>query len=59
MFCTTLQQVLTRMPDYTIVESQVERYPSVGIACGFIKMPATYSPSARIGSGLITERTGG
>lgn len=59
MFCATLQQVLTRMPDYRVLESQVERYPSVGIACGFIKMPAIYTPSARIGSGLIAERTGG
>jgi hypothetical protein len=35
------------MPDYTIDESQVRSYPSVGIACGFIAMPATFTPGAR------------
>jgi cytochrome P450 len=59
MFSTTLQQVLTRMSDYTVVESEVQRYPSVGIACGFIKMPATFSPSDRVGSGLIGGLTSG
>ena len=47
MFRTALQAVLTRMPDYTIDESQVRSYPSVGIACGFIGMPATFTPGAR------------
>jgi cytochrome P450 len=55
MFCTTLQEVLTRMPDYQVIESEVQRYPSVGIACGFIRMPATYTPSARAGAEL-TDR---
>jgi cytochrome P450 len=52
MFCTTLQEVLTRMPDYRVVQGEVCRYPSVGIACGFISMPATYTPSARMGADL-------
>jgi cytochrome P450 len=59
MFCITLREVLTRMPDYTVSESELQRYPSVGIACGFIKMPATYSPSASIGSGFLTGRADG
>jgi cytochrome P450 len=45
MFRATLQAVLTRMPDYAIDESQVRRYPSVGIACGYIAMPAAFTPS--------------
>lgn len=47
MFRTTLQAVLTRMPDYVIDQDQVRRYPSVGIACGFIAMPATFTPADR------------
>jgi cytochrome P450 len=55
MFCTTLQEVLTRMPDYHVIASGVQRYPSVGIACGFIRMPTRYTPSARAGAPL-TDR---
>ena len=59
MFCTTLREVLTRMPDYNVIEAEVQRYPSVGIACGFIKMPATYSPSAKSGSALVNRLADG
>jgi cytochrome P450 len=47
MFRSTLQAVLGRMPDYAIDESRVRRYPSVGIACGFIGMPASFTPGGR------------
>lgn len=51
MFCAALQAVLTRMPDYQVDEDRVERYPSVGIACGYIGMPATFTPGPVRGAG--------
>ena len=59
MFCTTLQEVLARMPDYQVIESDVQGYPSVGIACGFINMPATYTPSVKTGADLTDRQADG
>lgn len=49
MYVVTLQAVLRRLPDYVIDEPALRPYPSVGIAVGYINMPATFSPGARPG----------
>ena len=48
MFVVTIERILMRLPDYCIDESVLRPYPSAGIAVGFIEMPATFTPAARV-----------
>ena len=43
-FMTMLETTLRRMPDYRIVRSDTERYPSLGIVNGYVRMPARFTP---------------
>jgi cytochrome P450 len=49
-FKITLEEVLKRMPDYAIDATATEQYPSFGVNQGWISLPATFTPSARLGS---------
>lgn len=42
-----LEQVLRRMPDYEIDTAAVQRYPTIPLINGYIRMPATFTPSTR------------
>ncbi|HEY8216153.1 MAG TPA: cytochrome P450 [Acidimicrobiia bacterium] len=46
-FAIVLDQVLARMPDYEIDRERTERYPSIGIVNGYIRMPAGFTPGPR------------
>jgi cytochrome P450 len=42
--------VLGRIPDYMVDSSSAKRYPSIGIVNGWVSVPATFTPGARIGN---------
>lgn len=46
-----LEEVLRRLPDYTIDESRVVHYPTIPLVNGYIAMPATFTPGPRMLSG--------
>ncbi len=50
-----LQEVLHRMPDYTIEPDSVVRYPTIPLVNGYIAMPATFTPGERVLSGFDDE----
>lgn len=45
---TFLEQVLTRLPDYRIVERDVVRMPTVGVLNGYFNLPAEFTPGRRV-----------
>lgn len=47
-----LQEVLRRLPDYTIDLDEVRRYPTIPLVNGYIAMPATFTPGATLLSGF-------
>jgi len=47
-----LEEVLRRMPDYTIDHDAVVPYPSIPLVNGFIRMPATFTPGERVLDGF-------
>ncbi|WP_245402306.1 cytochrome P450 [Nocardia albiluteola] len=50
-FEVVVGEVLTRMPDYRIVEGAAEKYPTVGQIHGYMRMPARFTTGERVGSG--------
>jgi cytochrome P450 len=46
IFCSGLRAALDRLGDFHVLEEQVEKYPSVGLAYGYIRMPAVFTPAA-------------
>lgn len=51
-FHAMLDEVLDRIPDYTIDESSVAQYPGIGIVNGYSTIGATFTPGARTGARL-------
>jgi hypothetical protein len=45
-----LEEVLTRMPDYRVIEEEAVPYPSVAVVNGWIRMPATFTPGPKVGA---------
>ncbi len=43
-FAIILERVLARMPDYEIDRDGTEKYPTIGIVNGYIKMPGRFTP---------------
>jgi cytochrome P450 len=43
----TLTEVLTKMPDY-VIDEESSRYPNIGIVNGWLKMPATFTPTPEV-----------
>lgn len=50
-----LEEVLRRMPEYTIDESSVTPYPTIPLVNGYIAMPATFPPGERVLTGFDDE----
>ncbi len=48
MFEEMIKQVLTRMPDYRLDIEQARRYRSIGTINGWMNMPASFTPGARL-----------
>jgi cytochrome P450 len=49
MFQEMIRQILRRMPDYRLDESQLQPYPDRGMADGWVALPATFTPGPRVG----------
>jgi hypothetical protein len=49
-----LQEVLRRLPDYRVDRAGAERYDTLGINNGYVRMPASFTPGRRSGVGLPT-----
>ena len=47
---TMVRRVLDRMPDFEVVVGEAQRYPTIGVVNGWVKVPATFSPAARVGN---------
>ena len=47
-----LEEVLRRIPDYTIDFDRVRQYPTIPLVNGYIAMPATFTPSERVLAGF-------
>jgi cytochrome P450 len=43
-----LQGVLERIPDYTVITTEAERYETIGNLNGFTRMPASFTPGSRL-----------
>jgi cytochrome P450 len=50
MFQVIVTEVLTRMPDYRIVEDEAVPYPSVSKVNGWINIPAVFTPGKKVGA---------
>jgi cytochrome P450 len=48
-----LEEVLRRMPDYRLDDTQ--RYQSIGIVNGWVRMPATFTPGAPVSDGQLPD----
>jgi cytochrome P450 len=48
MFRVILAQVLQRMPDYRIVENGAEKYESIALVNGYVRVRATFTPGPRV-----------
>jgi cytochrome P450 len=48
-FEVMLDEVLSRVPDFDVVESETLKYSSIAINNGYIKMPARFTPGLRLG----------
>lgn len=46
-----LEEVLRRLPDYTIDTDRVVHYPTIPLVNGYIKMPAMFTPGPRVLTG--------
>ncbi len=50
MYETMVTEVLARIPDYAIVEAGIEPYETVARVNGWVRMPATFTPGAKVGA---------
>jgi cytochrome P450 len=48
MFQTMMRQVLSRLPDYEVLEDKVVEYPDRGNQTGLDALPATFTPGPRL-----------
>lgn len=53
MFQEMITELLTRTPDFQVVEDEIEPYPSIAKANGWIHIPATFTPGPRVGAHII------
>jgi cytochrome P450 len=44
-----LSHILARLPDYALVPDAATRYPAIGVSHTYISMPATFTPTSKIG----------
>jgi hypothetical protein len=56
MFRTIVVQVLSRMPDYRIVEGGAERYQSIALVNGYVRVRAEFTPGSRIPTSVRLDR---
>lgn len=52
MFEVMIAEVLKRLPDFAVVEDRVEKYTRVSGVNGWIRIPATFTPGAKVGAAI-------
>lgn len=52
MWRACVGEVLRRLPDYTVDDDAVVGYPTIGVVNGYVNMPVTFTPSAKVGASL-------
>jgi cytochrome P450 len=52
-FLAVLDAVLTRLPDYEVIDEEVQRYPAIGMVHGMITIPATFTPGKKTGQSIF------
>lgn len=57
MFHEMITQVLTRIPDYKVIDEGLVGYPSRGTASGWDEIPATFTPGKRSQDGSLGNLT--
>ena len=50
MWEVMVTEVLTRMPDYKVIEDRMVSYPSIASVNGWITIPATFTPGKKVGA---------
>ena len=50
MFEVMVGEVLSRIPDYRVIEDEIVPYPTVGLVNGWIHLPATFTPGTKVGA---------
>lgn len=55
MFETMLKEVLSRMPDYTVIEEDACPYKVLSSVNGWINMPITFTPGNRISTDPVSR----
>jgi len=50
MFETMVTEVLRRMPDYKVIETDIVHYPSIQQVNGWIHLPTAFSPGPKVGA---------
>lgn len=50
MFEVMVGEVLSRIPDYDVIEQEIVPYPTVGLVNGWIHLPATFTPGEKVGA---------
>ena len=53
MYETMVTEVLARIPDYAIVEADIQPYETVARVNGWVRIPATFTPGARVGAVIV------
>jgi cytochrome P450 len=48
-----MNQMIERLPDFTVDEAKVVPFPDVSITAGFISMPIEFTPGPRRGNGIL------
>jgi cytochrome P450/ferredoxin-NADP reductase len=54
MFGEMMRQVLTRLPDYTVLSAGLVPYPTLGNQTGWDAIPAVFTPGRRLGEAAPT-----
>jgi cytochrome P450 len=50
MFESMIHEVLTRIPDYQVIEAEAKSYRSIGVVNGWVSIPATFTPGQKVGA---------
>ncbi len=50
MFEAMINEVLDRIPDYRVVEEELQVYPTIGTINGWVHIPAVFTPGAKVGA---------
>jgi hypothetical protein len=43
-----MEAIFDRMPDYTVIETEAELYPTISPINGWINMPIAFPPGSRL-----------